>query len=291
MTAPFVLPVDGVASDEVPVSASLLAVLSQFSEHVSTIFDDLSRPSYAGTGLAATNQPSAKAASSSAAPSTISSLRALGQLDERLAILLDKAGQHVRNQRRIEQLEAQLEVYEKEWASEVIQLENNRVLLEKLLTQGAKEREAIQQAEKAQLTPSTILSYARLLAPFTSAPPRSILPEGNQAASLADLGPGAILPYPTEEVMRRGRLAFAEVGEIGETTAAAGAPPAPAIAITGEQAAASGPSSDIKPVHQTSTTRKSLASVARYLEEEDFSTFDLDLNPGMVKYKVLFSQI
>lgn len=150
MTAPFVLPVDGVASDEVPVSASLLAVLSQFSEHVSTIFDDLSRPSYAGTGLAATNQPSAKAASSSAAPSTISSLRALGQLDERLAILLDKAGQHVRNQRRIEQLEAQLEVYEKEWASEVIQLENNRVLLEKLLTQGAKEREAIQQAEKGK---------------------------------------------------------------------------------------------------------------------------------------------
>lgn len=32
------------------------------------------------------------------------------------------------------------------------------------------------------------------------------------------LPPGSILPYPTEEVMRRGILAFAEVSNIGETT-------------------------------------------------------------------------
>lgn len=29
---------------------------------------------------------------------------------------------------------------------------------------------------------------------------------------------GSILPYPTEEVMRRGILAFSEVSNIGETT-------------------------------------------------------------------------
>lgn len=78
----------------------------------------------------------------------------------------------------------------------------------------------------AALKPSTILSYARLLAPYTSAPPqhkRGTLSLPGIAQPAPATGPGglphgSILPYPTEEVMRRGILAFAEVSNIGETT-------------------------------------------------------------------------
>lgn len=71
----------------------------------------------------------------------------------------------------------------------------------------------------AKLKPSTVLAYARMLGPYTSAPPRHVSPD----MDTVDRGdpvsiPGALLPYPTEEVMRRGRLGFDEVGAIGETT-------------------------------------------------------------------------
>ena len=78
----------------------------------------------------------------------------------------------------------------------------------------------------AQLKPSTILSYARMLAPYTSAPPRHVrfgtLAETDEQRAAYQQNPasipGAILPYPSEEVMRQGRLAFAESGNVGETT-------------------------------------------------------------------------
>lgn len=58
-----------------------------------------------------------------------------------------------------------------------------------------------------------------MLAPYTSAPPRHLPPVNGQPEDPNPANiPGAILPYPTEEVMRRGRLAFDEVGAIGETT-------------------------------------------------------------------------
>ena len=44
-----------------------------------------------------------------------------------------------------------------------------------------------------------------------TAPPVDKAISGNTASRTNhDLPPGSILPYPTEEVMRRGRLAFAE---------------------------------------------------------------------------------
>ena len=65
-----------------------------------------------------------------------------------------------------------------------------------------------------------------MLAPYTSAPPRHIrfgtaAETGEQRAAYQQNPasiPGAILPYPSEEVMRQGRLAFAESGDVGETT-------------------------------------------------------------------------
>lgn len=83
----------------------------------------------------------------------------------------------------------------------------------------------------AALKPSTILAYARLLAPYTSAPPRMKSISGNDdkdggqsqtAQHDSSIPPGGIPPYPTEDVMRRGRLAFAQVHDIGETTALTG---------------------------------------------------------------------
>ena len=178
---------------------------------------------------------------------SLSSLSELSAIDEKLAELLHKAQTHAQNQKRIEELEDALLQHEIDWRREINQLESDRKVLKAIVDRGKKEKEAIGQARKgvilihkayipqgrilngfpaAALKPSTILSYARLLAPYTSAPPqhRSVLPGilgSNQpppSTGPGGLPPGSILPYPTEEVMRRGILAFADVSNIGETT-------------------------------------------------------------------------
>lgn len=81
--------------------------------------------------------------------------------------------------------------------------------------------------------PASVLAYARRLAAFTSAPPlaknRQLGESGAlDLRALAQL-PGARLPYPTEDLLKRGRLGMAdsllaEGPQIGETRDAMGVP-------------------------------------------------------------------
>jgi hypothetical protein len=231
MTAPHQIGVN-VEDGALPVSSELLSLLSSFSAQVGLIFDELSRnPQQAGS-------------SSSASGDFAQPLTALSELDERLGAVLQRAKVHHANQTRIKQLENQLVQYELDWRKEMLMLEEQRKVLKRLVDAGNKDKAAIERAQKgvlksgpiqagsvlmhlfdsqAALKPSTVLSYARMLAPFTSAPPR-LKPISGDAPGPPDnaIPPGSILPYPTEETMRRGRLAFAEVGDIGETSAMTG---------------------------------------------------------------------
>lgn len=112
------------------------------------------------------------------------------------------------------------------------------------------------------------------------------------------LPPGSILPYPTEEVMRRGILAFAEVSNIGETTEMTGGEPLPwlrstlYVCLTMSMDAVrppspsqllakgkEGPSGGQQPVPSTVPVPR--RAYPKPLEEEDEDIMlDLDLNPG-----------
>lgn len=270
------------------VSVELLELLDAFAQHASTIFADLSRAKGAPQAPAPTepHQGHASSGASAAAAAERGTLRAwaaLGEVDEQLAHELRRAKTHEANQRRIEELEGELGRYELAWRDEVEMLERERNCLAKFVDRGRRESDRIAKAKRAALTPSTVLAYARLLAPYTSAPPRSGVADAKPAAGLADLPLGALLPYPTEEVMRRGRLAFAQVGDLGETRDVTGVRPASPLSTLAAPAPAQQPAA---PTQQGVGARQPLAAVVQrhrpsHGEEEEEFGFDLDLNPDL----------
>lgn len=139
-TAPF-------AADaiELPVSSEILQVLEAFTKHTSTIFEDLS-----------TNAPRQGNNVSSSSSSTLRSLEALSELDDRLAALLTKAKVHEANQRRIQQLEDEMMAHELKWRREMLQLEKDRKSLESLVNQGKKAKDQIDKAAKGALDTSEL---------------------------------------------------------------------------------------------------------------------------------------
>jgi len=152
----------------------------------------------------------------------------LQSLDQQLVAVLSTLPIHARNEARIAGLVKEIREYDSSWKEEVIAAETIRKELHELIREGKRDRERIVLADKgsfiqfryicilsddrgsASPKPDDILALGRKLAPFTAAP----LPLGQKAV-------GA--PFPTEEVMRRGRLGLGEqiiehVGELQEHT-------------------------------------------------------------------------
>merc|ERR1712093_380669 len=154
----------GLASNEatLPVSVELLDALQRFGGHVSVIFDDLGRPTHQQPQQQQQQQQgqllqSQQQGNYGQAPSSTRALAALSNLDERMAVLLHKAETHMKNQRRIAALEDKLVEYERDWRTEMLQLDSDRVDLDILVHNGRKDRQSIVQAEKAAIKPSTVL--------------------------------------------------------------------------------------------------------------------------------------
>lgn len=174
--------------------------------------------------------------SSPSASSPAASIYAqLAALDRQLAGLMPLLEAHQNRQARIEELISELKTTEDAWQNGARALHDAKKALTPVIQSGAVDRKAIERSAPPEdatsmLTPSTILSYARLLAPFTSAPPSSVLLSeqqliGDGAGAHLDptgtrLPPGAWPPFPTEGAMRRGRLQFGKedvgMGETGE---------------------------------------------------------------------------
>ena len=134
-------------------------------------------------------------------------------VDMTLASALQRARVHQLNQRRIEELTAEVLGLDGRVRDICEALEIGKRELEEIIVEGETRIEAIAKAKAASLPYPELLAYAQSLSTFSSAPP-----------NMPDPGPGQpppplfFPPFPNEEKMHRGRLnAEAPLGYLGET--------------------------------------------------------------------------
>ncbi|ORY89128.1 hypothetical protein BCR35DRAFT_193082 [Leucosporidium creatinivorum] len=266
-----------IPSPSLPLAPQLTHLLTQFTELSLQLFSLLS------------------ASTPSASAGTAAIYDELAKLDEKLAGLMAMVEEHQRRWRRIEKLVGEVKATEEGWKKGVQGMHEALAQLQPIITSGAVDRAAILASSSSTLTPQTILSYARLLAPFTSAPPSSLFPPDQQltgpGAQAMDpsgrtLPMGAIPPFPTEAAMRRGRLQFGagvdgeeglvgERGEVGARKDPTAQPPADSLPPRQDPAARLA-----QHARQEQQQRKAAQQQQQQAEEEEF-VFDLDLNPDL----------
>ncbi|GAA5938736.1 Med4p [Sporobolomyces koalae] len=214
-----------IPSSSVPIGPQISYLLSEFASTSIQLFSTLSSPppppSAASTSWATDRTP------------TLSHLCApiyarLSDIDHKLSVLVGLLAQHERRQAEINSLVSSLSTLSSSTRESTRTLHACVTQLEPIVESGKVDRASIARAAPAAGTGATIssetlLSYARLLAPFTSAPPASLYPapERLDPKSLDPTGRslplGSIPPFPTEGVMRRGRLQFGREDQLGRT--------------------------------------------------------------------------
>jgi len=218
-----------IPSPSLPIGAQISHLVDDFTRLSLDLFTILSAPSTSTAGT----KPTAPI------------YEQLAAVDDKLARLLVLYDAHQAHQARIDALVATLGTLDSAWHSSASTLRACTQSLAPVVESGALDRAAILAAKRAgpALTPSSLLQYARLLAPFTSAPPSSLYPPedkldlrgvGATDPTGRSLPPGAIPPFPTEAVMRRGRLQFGREGllhGLGETNEVGGASPHLALSL------------------------------------------------------------
>lgn len=225
--------VAAIPSASLPIRLQISHLLGEFTQLTVQLF-----------AIISTTSPSAlPAAGIKSATEPI--YEALAAVDRKFAALLVMYDSHRRRQRRIEALIRDLGTFDSQWRDSARTLQQCLADLSPVIESGALDRKAITTARQAQLKPNTVLSYARLLAPFTSAPPASLFPPEVKLKGVGATDPtgrtlpaGAFPPFPTEATMRGGRLQFGSEGllhgYLGETEqVGAGAFPPPPFANPG----------------------------------------------------------
>lgn len=209
-----------IPSASLPIGLQISHLLGEFTQLTVQLF-----------AIISTTSPSAllAAAGGTAKSSATEPIyEALAAVDRKLAALLVMYDSHRRRQRRIEALIRELGTLDSQWRDSALTLQQCLADLSPVIESGALDRKAITTARQADLKPETVLSYARLLAPFTSAPPASLFPPEVKLKGVGATDPtgrtlpaGAIPPFPTEATMRGGRLQFGSEGllhgYLGET--------------------------------------------------------------------------
>ncbi|GAA5951945.1 hypothetical protein JCM3765_005149 [Sporobolomyces pararoseus] len=211
-----------IPSTRLPISCQLSHLLSEFASLSIQLFTILSSPANPSVQLSTLTAPI---------------YASLSEIDSKLSKLVQLVALHQQRQQRINSLVNQLESLSSTSHSSTETLAACLSKLDPIISSGKLDRSSIELASPSSdhgpLSSTALLSYARLLAPFTSAPPSSLYPpaEKLRTKSLGStdptgrtLPPGAIPPFPTEGVMRRGRLQFGrefggdglgQTGEIG----------------------------------------------------------------------------
>lgn len=152
----------------------------------------------------------------------------LAQLDVKFTGLIQLLVEHQTRQTHIDHLVTSLATADSAWRSTTETLHGAVVALKPIIDSGALDRQAITAATSAQLSLESVLSYARLLAPFTSAPPSTLfstkerMEGGTSDPSGRGLPANARPPFPTEGMMRSGRLQFGRTNDGGGELAAVG---------------------------------------------------------------------
>ncbi|GAA5833848.1 hypothetical protein JCM3766R1_002451 [Sporobolomyces carnicolor] len=215
--------IDLIPSPNVPISPQLHYLLAEFSRLAIELFTILSQPpTQSGTA------PHSSSTSMSLSPTQAQANRvaeiyeSLAELDLKLNRLVRLVHAHERNQQRIDELVSRLQHVDASSKRSIEVLERGTQSLAPVVESAKLDRANMSRATEARLTARDVLSYARLLAPFTSAPPSSLFPPEQKLRSAGSLDPtgrslppGSIPPFPTEGIMRRGRLQFGRQVDVG----------------------------------------------------------------------------
>ncbi|GAA5961651.1 hypothetical protein JCM8115_004722 [Rhodotorula mucilaginosa] len=289
-----------IPSASLPIGLQISHLLGEFTQLTIQLFAIISTTSPSALLSAAAAAAAAGTQSSSA---TEPIYEALAAVDRKLAALLVMYDSHRRRQRRIEALIRELGSLDSQWRDSALTLQQCLADLSPVIESGALDRKAISTARQADLKPETVLSYARLLAPFTSAPPASLFPPEVKLKGVGATDPtgrtlpaGAIPPFPTEATMRGGRLQFGSEGllhgYLGETEpvgagrrdSTTGALIPPEVDLHGAATTAQRPADDTaaRLEHEAKLHGAGLGGEG-HVEGEGVSdfVFDLDLNPDM----------
>lgn len=186
---------------ERPLAEALLRCLDDFQAHSTKLFATISAQN---------------------AQATRQTLAELQEIDQQMAALLKLVPQHQSNQTMITDLKERIRSFDANFRKDVADAHAGRDELAALIRSGRK----AQASTTVSIPSKDLLSLARQLAPFTSAP---ILSDADKLAGgpippheRALRVPGAYPPFPPEEEIRRGVLGFVSAqsgagGELGQT--------------------------------------------------------------------------
>ncbi|PLW31125.1 hypothetical protein PCASD_12444 [Puccinia coronata f. sp. avenae] len=161
--------------------------------------------------------------------------------------------------------------------------------LDRICSDGQNEKNHFAKLNDLALTPGHIMSYARLIAPYTSAPPAPTTTDPEQPINLStgldlqDPSLRFLMPFPTEDVIRRGRMGQEMSAPVNGTNDALNGG-TEIGALLGEIRTADGarPTQTQPNAHMAAyPTMPSRRPPPPPLPESDDDLFDLDLNPDL----------
>ncbi|POV96415.1 hypothetical protein PSTT_15660 [Puccinia striiformis] len=179
-------------NDHQPLTNQFELFLNQFNQITQTVFNQIASSSLLSS--------SSSSATSSNQLHEISMLQEIIQLKSYLYNLLEITSKHGRNSKKIQNLYLTLSKL------------NSNHFKKKLDQIFAIKNKLNTICSDVALTPNHIMSYARLIAPYTSAPPAPSTADQDQPINpstgldLQDPSLRFLMPFPTEDVIRRGRM-------------------------------------------------------------------------------------
>lgn len=217
-------------------------------------------------------------------------LQEIAQLENYLYSLLEIHSTHDRNSKQIQNLYLTLSNLNsnhfKNKLDLIFDLKNQ---LDRICSDGQNEKNHFAKLNDLALTPGHIMSYARLIAPYTSAPPAPTTTDPEQPINLStgldlqDPSLRFLMPFPTEDVIRRGRMGQEMSAPVNGTNDALNGG-TEIGALLGEIRTADGarPTQTQPNAHMAAyPTMPSRRPPPPPLPESDDDLFDLDLNPDL----------
>ncbi|WAQ89202.1 hypothetical protein PtA15_10A626 [Puccinia triticina] len=192
-------------NDQKPLANQFEVFLNQFNRITQTVFNQIASSSQSSLS-------SSSSTTSSNQLNNISMLQEIVQLETYLYNLLEIHSQHDRNSKKIQNLYLTLtELNSNHFKKNLDQIFAIKNKLDIICSDGQNEKTRFEKLNDLALTPGHIMSYARLIAPYTSAPPApSTDPDQpiNPCSGLDLQDPSLrfLMPFPTEDVIRRGRM-------------------------------------------------------------------------------------
>ncbi|EGG11207.1 uncharacterized protein MELLADRAFT_76747 [Melampsora larici-populina 98AG31] len=211
-------------------------------------------------------------------------LNDLNQLDQYLVKLLSFHATHDSNCKRMNRLMNQIQIINQNKLNQNIQkIYDAEKKLNSICLNGEKEKQSYRKIDSLSLKPTQILNHAKLIAPYTSAPPAPPTTNPNNTTvataglDLQDPALRFLMPFPTEDIIRRGRMGQEMSGtDPSEIDKLAGNQLGP---VVGETRSASGVRPSV--VAKSQVVYPTMSSRRPPPPEVEEDLFDLDLNPDL----------